>query len=368
MSNIRKLQFLNYFTSAASYIGEVGSLFFDPTTTTLRIGDGTTPGGNIIDGGSSSLPIIDVTYCDESETANDAVGGIPGASIAWYTSGAADVLYTVTSGTTVTATGAAYFWNGIPGTAAGAAGTGANGVRFLVGDDMNAFVALVYATNASGTAYAAPATGNSRVQCLAAGTSIALSDGTYKLIEDITYEDALLVWDFDNRCFAKSRPLWIKQGKTAKAFNVLAFSDDSYLHTVGQHRIFNKQAGCFTYPLTDETPVGTTSFNQYGQEVTLVEKGVINVETVAYNVISDYHMNLFANGILTSTSFNNVYPIENMKFVKDGRAMRRDAFGSIPDRFYYGMRLWEQTRDEAAIERYIQRMIATESLNTLVEA
>ena len=360
MTTTRKLQFQNFFTAAASYVGDVGSLFFDPTTTTLRIGDGATAGGNPISAGSD-MPTISVTYCGESETANDAVGGIPGASISSYQPGGADVLYSVTSGSTVTATGAAYFWNGAPGTAAGAAGTGANGVRFLVGSDMKSFFALVHATNSSGTAYAAPVSGTSRPLCLAAGTSIALSDGGYKLIEDITYEDALLVWDFDNRRFTESRPLWIKQGRTAKALNVLAFSDDSYLHTVGQHRIFNKQAGCFTYPLTDETPVGTTSFNHYGQEVTLVEKGVIHVETVGYNIITDYHLNLFANGILTSTSFNNLYPIANMRFVKDGRPMREDVFQSVPDRFYYGMRLWEQTRDTADIERYIQRMLATES-------
>jgi hypothetical protein len=35
-----------------------------------------------------------------------------------------------------------------------------------------------------------------------------------------------------------------------------------------------------------------------------------------YNVITDYHINLFANGILTSCRLNNIYPIKNMKFVK----------------------------------------------------
>jgi hypothetical protein len=54
MNTTRKLQFLNYFTNAASYIGEVGSLFFDPTTTTLRIGDGITPGGNVLISGTGS--------------------------------------------------------------------------------------------------------------------------------------------------------------------------------------------------------------------------------------------------------------------------------------------------------------------------
>ena len=40
-------------TNAANYIGNEGELFFDPTTTTLRVGDGTTAGGSVVSGGGS---------------------------------------------------------------------------------------------------------------------------------------------------------------------------------------------------------------------------------------------------------------------------------------------------------------------------
>ena len=367
MTSTRKLQFQNYLVTASSFVGDVGSLFFDPTTTTLRIGDGETAGGNVV--GSSSMPIITVTFAGDSQSANNSVGGIGSSGISWFAGGAADVLYSVTSTTTVTATGAACFAaGGVATTATGAAGTGANGVRFSTGDDTADFVALVYATNSSGTAYAPPAAGTSRPLCLAAGTSIALSDGTYKFIEDITYDDDILVWNFDHGVFASSKPLWIKAPSPAQSYNLLTFDDGSTLSTVGQHRVFNKEAGRFTYPLTDDTPIGTMTYNQFGREVTLIEKRVVTIGTVGYNVITDYHLNLFANGILTSTSFNNIYPIVDMKFVKDGRGMRQNIFATIPDRFYFGMRLWEQTHDEADIERYIRRLLTTEAVNTLVEA
>ena len=371
MTTTRKLHFQNYQIDATTYVAEVGSIFFDPTSTTLRIGDGVTPGGNAITGAGSSLPVISVTYSDEGETANDSVGGIPDSGIGYSEAGAADVLYTVTSGTTVTATGVVvtYGAGSTSGslTAAGAAGTGANGTRFLAGETNEPFVAMVYATNASGTAYSAPASGMSRTLCLAAGTLITLADGSQKYIEDIAYDDALLVWDFDHGRFADSKPLWIMQGQAARAYNALRFSDGSTLRTVGQHRVFNKEAGGFTYPLTDATPLGTATYNQFGGEISLVEKGVVASPTIGYNIITDYHLNLFANGILTSTSFNNMYPIADMRFVKDGRTMRQDAFQAVPDRFYYGMRLWEQTREAAYIERYIRRLMATE-VNTLVDA
>jgi len=40
--------------SASAYIGQTGDLFYDPTSTTLRISDGETPGGNVVSGGGGS--------------------------------------------------------------------------------------------------------------------------------------------------------------------------------------------------------------------------------------------------------------------------------------------------------------------------
>ena len=37
-------------TTASSYIGNEGELFYDPTTTTLRVSDGSTPGGTVVSG------------------------------------------------------------------------------------------------------------------------------------------------------------------------------------------------------------------------------------------------------------------------------------------------------------------------------
>jgi hypothetical protein len=42
-------------TTATNYVGNEGELFFDPTTTTLRVGDGTTAGGSIVSGGGGSV-------------------------------------------------------------------------------------------------------------------------------------------------------------------------------------------------------------------------------------------------------------------------------------------------------------------------
>ena len=239
--------------------------------------------------------------------------------------------------------------------------------KILVGMDGNQRYAQVYATNGNGTSYSAPFLLVAAGICLLAGTMISLSDGSYKAIEDITYTDKMLSWNFDQGCYAETKAVWIKRSETGSQYNLLTFSDGTTLRTFDQHRIFNKQAGAFTYPMTDATPIGTITVNEHGQEITLVDKQVI-VDTIEYyNVITDYHMNLFSDSILTSCRFNNIYPITDMKFVKDGRTLRtRDEFENIPDRFFYGLRLAEQTTDIETVEWYVNRLISFEIESQLV--
>jgi hypothetical protein len=239
----------------------------------------------------------------------------------------------------------------IPGTVSLTFTTGLNSTQFTV---------FAYVTSNAGTFYSNSATGTSGI-CLLAGTQIALSDGTHKAIEHITYTDKMLSWDFDRGCYAETTAMWIKRGETGSQYNLLTFSDGTTLRTFDQHRIFNKQAGAFTYPMTDATPVGTITVNEHGQEIILTNKQVI-VDTIEYyNVITYYHMNLFSDTVLTSCRFNNIYPITDMKFVKDGRTLRtRDEFENVEDRFFHGLRLAEQTTDIETVEWYVNRLISTE--------
>lgn len=48
-------------TSVNTYIGSTGELFYDPSTTTLRISDGSTPGGTVIGSGSSFDQTLNTT-------------------------------------------------------------------------------------------------------------------------------------------------------------------------------------------------------------------------------------------------------------------------------------------------------------------
>jgi hypothetical protein len=239
----------------------------------------------------------------------------------------------------------------IPGTVSLTFSTGLNSTQYTL---------YAYVTSNAGTYYSDAVTGTSGI-CLLAGTQIALSDGTHKAIEDITYTDKLLSWDFDRGCYAETTAVWIKRSETGSQYNLLTFSDGTTLRTFDQHRIFNKQAGAFTYPMTAATPIGTVTVNEHGQEITLANKQVIQDTIEYYNVITDYHMNLFSDSVLTSCRFNNIYPITDMKFVKDNRTLRtRAEFENVPDRFFHGLRLAEQTTEIETVEWYVDRLLSTE--------
>jgi hypothetical protein len=298
------------------------------------------------------LPTIQtITVADTSGVGNAGGGGSAFANVTVSNvTPVTEYGVIITSGTSSQkyATGAL---GSIPGTVKLSFSTGLNSTPFTV---------YAYVTSNAGTFYSNSATGTSGI-CLLAGTQIALSDGTHKAIEDITYTDKLLSWDFDRGCYAETTAMWIKRGETGSQYNLLTFSDGTTLRTFDQHRIFNKQAGAFTYPMTAATPVGTVTVNEHGQEITLTNKQVIEDTIDYYNVITDYHMNLFSDTVLTSCRFNNIYPVVDMKFAKDSRTPRtRAEFTNIPDRFFHGLRLAEQTADVETVEWYVNRLVATE--------
>lgn len=158
--------------------------------------------------------------------------------------------------------------------------------------------------------------------CMIEGTQITLADGTTKAIENITYDDELLVWNFYDGKFDKAKPSWIKVEETAPRYNLVKFSNGSEVGFVGAggekgyHRIFNKEAGAFTYTGNfKETPNGTTTFAQDGTFPTVISQEVVEKSVKYYNVITDKHYNLFANGILTSCKLSNKYRIEDMRYI-----------------------------------------------------
>lgn len=240
------------------------------------------------------------------------------------------------------------------------AGVGRFEVTFHPTPEGYQYFTRAYATTSKSVVYGDILTVTTRI-CLAAGTHISLEDGKTKLIEDIEYFDMLKVWNFDDGVFDKAKPLWIKVKETANRYNLLTFSDGSTLKTINQHRIFNKDLGKFTHTMSEDTPIGTRTFSLDGDLVFLRSRKIINEPIAYYNIISVFHMNIFANGILTSCRYNNIYPIHDMKFVKDLNRKKltiSDYPAGISIRYFSGMRLSEQEIDPHDTIAYIDRLVS----------
>ena len=197
--------------------------------------------------------------------------------------------------------------------------------------------------------------------CFIKGTKIYLADGQKKNIQDVNYEDKLLVWNFDEGKYDESTPLWIKKSERAVWYYLLRFSDGTELKVTGAypnaHSLFSVEYGAFVH---SNELVGKKVYSANGI-VTLSSCEMIKEDVEYYNIITSYHMNLFANGILASTSLNNLYPINDMKFIKDARPrIPKESYGQdIDDKYYLGMRLNEQKLSKEYIISYIDNLRRT---------
>lgn len=185
------------------------------------------------------------------------------------------------------------------------------------------------------------------VLCYTKNTKITMSDFTVKEVQDITYDDELLVWDFDNGCYTFSKPLWIKQEECALSYYHCIFENGMTLDLVGSdgncHAVFCLDDNKFEYA---NNCVGKLVMTQEGASK-LVSCELKHEIVEHYNIITDYHINCYANGVLTSSKLNNIYPIKDMVFIKDSRnIIPYNAYEDIPLEYYHGLRLYERKMED----------------------
>lgn len=193
---------------------------------------------------------------------------------------------------------------------------------------------------------------------------------TTKNIEDITYSDKILVWNFDEGKYDYAYPLWIKKLQYTNVYNKLTFENNKTLYTINDHRIYNPNAKKFTQIMNYDNEISCV-YQCLPLSIPLSLK-LISKEIIVttenkkyYNIITEYHMNLFADDILTSCRFNNLYPIDNnMKFINTSTFTSSIKFKYIDNKYIKGMRLIEQPFDKEYIIKYIQNLMNNELINS----
>lgn len=213
--------------------------------------------------------------------------------------------------------------------------------------------------------------------CLSGETEVEVYDRKKKKrcrkkLRDVTPDDLILCWDFNTGKFVFVEPLWIKRVETMNRYYLLEFSDGSSLKVIGDHKVFDVDRGKFVNAGADnELEIGSHVFNSKGEVVELISWEEINEEIDAYNVITNYHMNLFANGILTSCVFSNIYQVEDMKYVQDdSERISVDDLTDIDEKYIKGLRLDEvptnfrgnKKSTVAYIKNYIEKLLEKEKM------
>lgn len=151
--------------------------------------------------------------------------------------------------------------------------------------------------------------------CLAEGTKILLASGEWKNIENITYDDLLLVYNYETGTMTKEYPVWIEKKGISQDYTLSTFSDGSTLKTIGTHGL---------YSFDDNKFVDTTNKEEYhiGTKVAKYSNGKITEVTVTnieyyeeeiayYQVISSIYYNIVANNLITTDGNINLVNMYN---------------------------------------------------------
>ena len=195
--------------------------------------------------------------------------------------------------------------------------------------------------------------------CLAEGTKILLANGSEKNIEDINYNDELLVWNFDEGRLDSAKPFWIKKKQTAPYFWNIKFDDGTSIRACGPkgHEFFSVDKQDFVYG--DEL-VGQTVLRHDGKIAKCVSSSLVKEEVDMYNLMTDKHINCFANGVLAGCSLcKNLYKIENLKFVKEQKNLRKyeEFEGKVPQWWFNAARYAESSSShETLVKYYLDRI------------
>lgn len=169
--------------------------------------------------------------------------------------------------------------------------------------------------------------------CFVENTLISTKSGD-KFVQDISYDDDILVWNFDEGKLDYAKPIFIKQEQTSDSYWHVTDEDGKTVNLVGSngksHRLYNKRTHLFEYP----------------QDIPECKCEEIHESVKYYNILTEYHFNCFANGILTSKRYSNMlYPItDEMKYdktVKHTNTCKREQFNFLTDEEFEKLRLSE---------------------------
>lgn len=159
--------------------------------------------------------------------------------------------------------------------------------------------------------------------CLIEGTLVKLADGSEKPIEEVTYDDLLLVWSYEEGKVVTRHPVWIEKEAETNSYQINEFSDGTVLKTTAGHGVFSVELNRFvSVDNRKEFYVGMHIYkldeNQNLKSVEVTKISTKKEKAKYYHVVSTEFYNIFANDLLTTDDeviLSNFYGFsENVKW------------------------------------------------------
>lgn len=163
-------------------------------------------------------------------------------------------------------------------------------------------------------------TGSATGVCLIEGTKISLADGSTKNIENIGYDDLLLVWSYEEGRMIYEYPIWIEKEHRTQVYQLTKFASGDELKSIGYHGIYNTDLNRFvSVDNREEFDIGTNVAIMNDDKTGFMSTSVVSIDYVYeevnyYHVVSTRYYNIIANNILTTDGtviLSNLYDFDD---------------------------------------------------------
>jgi len=192
--------------------------------------------------------------------------------------------------------------------------------------------------------------------CVTGDTLVTLADGSYKRIDELTYDDKLLVWDFYNGEYTVVPPMIIDDhGYGENTVIKLTFDDGTEVKAVNLHQFFdadlNKLVNIDGDSVSEYLNHSFVKRDADGYKtVKLVDYEISEEYVKAYGVLSAVHYNILVNDMISADYPPGTYGL--MTYFEVGDNLTYDKEKMQADIEKYGLYSYEDFADYMTLEEF----------------
>lgn len=196
---------------------------------------------------------------------------------------------------------------------------------------------------------------HTKTTCVTPETLITLADGSQKRIDEVTYADELLVWDFYNGEYtAAPASIVMNHGYGNYTVVSLNFADGTTVNTINGHGFYEADSNEFVILSENNAAdyVGHAFIKQDGTTTELASYEISEEYTESWSVLTAEHYNCILEDMLTLTPAEvEGSPKYLMPYVM-GEGMKYDAEAMAKDNETYGLYTYEDFADYMTYEQF----------------